>query len=43
MIIPVIIPFNLLKASMNSALAVLCINGRFLIRVEMKPMLEETR
>ena len=43
MIIPVIIPFNLLKASMNSVLTVFVYKpvGKFL-RVEMKPMIEET-
>jgi riboflavin transporter FmnP len=44
MIVPVIIPFNLLKASMNSVLTFFVYKpvGRFL-RVEMKPAMEETR
>ncbi|HHV19790.1 MAG TPA: ECF transporter S component [Thermoanaerobacterales bacterium] len=44
MLIPVIIPFNLLKASLNSVLTVFVYKpvAKFL-RVELKPMMEETR
>jgi riboflavin transporter FmnP len=44
MLIPVIIPFNLLKASLNSVLTVFVYKpvAKFL-RVELKPMMEETQ
>lgn len=44
MIVPIIIPFNLLKTSINSILTVFVYKpvARFL-RVDIKPMAEETR